>query len=55
MVHSDLVVELGEGRSGPLRDVLAATLAAPTLQIGYPVQGGTTATRPGAPPPSPAR
>jgi signal transduction histidine kinase len=39
-VVADLVVELGEGRSGPLRDALAATIADPTLEIGYRVAGG---------------
>jgi signal transduction histidine kinase len=31
----DLMVELGESRSGTLRDALAATLNDPTLEIGY--------------------
>jgi signal transduction histidine kinase len=32
---ADLVVELGETRSGTLRDALAATLGDPTLEVGY--------------------
>lgn len=32
---ADLVVELGEGRSGTLRDALARTLGDPTLELGY--------------------
>ncbi|MCW6006759.1 hypothetical protein K1W54_19540, partial [Micromonospora sp. CPCC 205371] len=32
---TDLVVELGESRSGPLRDALARTLGDPSLSIGY--------------------
>jgi signal transduction histidine kinase len=32
---TDLVVELGEGRSGALRDQLARALGDPTLQVGY--------------------
>lgn len=32
---TDLVVELGETRSGPLRDALAAVLGDPSLEIGY--------------------
>ena len=32
---TDLVVELGEGRSGTLRDELARALGDPTLDIGY--------------------
>ena len=32
---ADLVVELGETRAGSLRDRLAATLADPTLEVGY--------------------
>jgi signal transduction histidine kinase len=31
----DLVVELGETRSGTLRDALATTLGDPTLEVGY--------------------
>ena len=31
----DLMVELGESRSGTLRDALAATLNDPTLEVGY--------------------
>ena len=31
----DLVVELGETRSGTLRDALASTLGDPTLEVGY--------------------
>lgn len=31
----DLVVELGETRSGTLRDALAMTLSDPTLEVGY--------------------
>jgi len=37
---ADLVVELSEGRSGPLRDALAATLGDSTLEVGYRVAGG---------------
>ena len=50
---ADLVVELGETRSGTLRDALAATLGDPTLEIGYWVGpasyvdvGGTTIDMP---------
>jgi signal transduction histidine kinase len=32
---TDLVLELGEARSGSLRDALAAALGDPTLEIGY--------------------
>jgi signal transduction histidine kinase len=32
---TDLVVELGEGRSGTLRDELAGALGDPTLEVGY--------------------
>ena len=32
---ADLVVELGEPRSGPLRDALAEALGDPSLQVGY--------------------
>jgi signal transduction histidine kinase len=32
---TDLVVELGEGRSSPLRDALAAALGDPSLELGY--------------------
>jgi signal transduction histidine kinase len=32
---TDLVVELGETRSGTLRDALAATLGDPSLRVGY--------------------
>jgi signal transduction histidine kinase len=32
---TDLVVELGEGRSGSLRDALADALGDPTVEIGY--------------------
>jgi signal transduction histidine kinase len=32
---TDLVVELGEARSGPLRDQLARALGDPSLQVGY--------------------
>lgn len=32
---TDLVVELGTGRSGTLRDALARTLGDPTLEVGY--------------------
>jgi signal transduction histidine kinase len=32
---TDLVVELGESRSGTLRDELARTLGDPTLEVGY--------------------
>jgi signal transduction histidine kinase len=32
---TDLVVELGEGRSGTLRDGLARALGDPTLEVGY--------------------
>jgi signal transduction histidine kinase len=32
---TDLVVELGEGRSGTLRDALARALGDPTLEVGY--------------------
>ena len=34
-VVTDLVVELGESRSGTLRDRLAVVVADPTLQVGY--------------------
>ena len=37
---ADLVVELGEVRSGTLRDALATTLRDPTLQVGYHVGDG---------------
>src|SRR5205823_1908829 len=32
---TDLVVDLGESRSGTLRDALARALGDPTLQVGY--------------------
>jgi signal transduction histidine kinase len=32
---TDLVLELGEGRSGSLRDALAGALGDPTLEVGY--------------------
>ena len=32
---TDLVVELGEARSGTLRDELARALGDPTLEVGY--------------------
>jgi len=32
---TDLVVELGEGRSGSLRDALSRALGDPTLEVGY--------------------
>jgi signal transduction histidine kinase len=32
---TDFVVELGEARSGPLRDALARALGDPTLELGY--------------------
>ena len=39
--YTDLVVELGEGRSDTLRDALAQALGDPTLEVGYwsPVAG----------------
>ena len=37
---ADLVVELGDVASGPLRDALARALGDPTLQIGYWLEGG---------------
>jgi len=36
---TDLVVELGEARSGTLRDALARALGDPTLEVGYWVPG----------------
>ncbi|MEP7113536.1 MAG: ATP-binding protein [Ilumatobacteraceae bacterium] len=36
---ADLVVELGEARSGTLRDALASALGDPTLRVGYWEQG----------------
>jgi signal transduction histidine kinase len=36
---SDLVVELGEGRSGTLRDALAHAVQDPTLVVGYRLPG----------------
>ena len=36
---ADLVVELGEGRSGTLRDELARALGDPTLEVGYWLPG----------------
>jgi signal transduction histidine kinase len=37
---TDLVVELGEGRSGTLRDELARALGDPTLEVGYSLPNG---------------
>ena len=37
---TDLVLELGEGRSGSLRDALAGALGDPTLEIGYRLGDG---------------
>jgi signal transduction histidine kinase len=37
---TDLVVELGEGRSGSLRETLAGALGDPALEIGYRVGDG---------------
>ena len=37
---ADLVVELGDVASGPLRDALARALGDPTLQVGYWLDGG---------------
>jgi signal transduction histidine kinase len=37
---TDLVVELGEERSGSLRDALARSLGDPTLEVGYPLPDG---------------
>ena len=37
---ADLVVELGDVTSGPLRDALARALGDPTLQVGYWLDGG---------------
>ena len=37
---TDLVVELGEARSGGLRDALAGALGDPTLEVGYRFAGG---------------
>ena len=38
---TDLVVELGEGESGGVRDALALALGDPTLEIGFPLPGGS--------------
>jgi signal transduction histidine kinase len=37
---TDLVVDLGEGRSGTLRDALAGALGDPSLEVGYWLGGG---------------
>jgi signal transduction histidine kinase len=37
---TDLVVDLGDTRSGMLRDALAAALADPTLEVGYRLERG---------------
>ena len=37
---TDLVVELGEARSGSLRDALAGALGDPSLEVGYALAGG---------------
>ena len=46
---ADLVVELGDIRSGTLRDALAATLGDPTLEVGYRTAGGAYVDHTGAP------
>lgn len=38
---TDLVVELEEGESGGVRDALAVALGDPTLEIGFPLPGGS--------------
>jgi signal transduction histidine kinase len=56
---ADLVVELGDSRSGTLRDALAAALGDPTLEVGYWRPTGTYVDAAGAtvavPPPTPGR
>ena len=56
---ADLVVELGDSRSGTLRDALAAALGDPTLEVGYWQPAGTYVDAAGAtvavPPPTPER
>ena len=46
---ADLVVELGEVRSGTLGDALAATLGDPTLKVGYRTPSGGYVDPAGAP------
>ena len=46
---TDLVVELGDVRSGMLRDALAATLGDPTLQVGYRTTSGAYVDHTGNP------
>jgi hypothetical protein len=56
---TDLVVELGESRSGPLRDRLSRALGDPTLEVGFRASDGDgyvdaagrpmTLPRPGSP------
>ena len=46
---TDLVVELGDVRSGMLRDALAATLRDPTLQVGYRTTSGAYVDHAGNP------
>ena len=42
---TDLVVDLGEARSGTLRDALARALGDPTLEVGYWLGEPATSTR----------
>jgi signal transduction histidine kinase len=46
---ADLVVELGDVRSGTMRDALADTLGDPTLEVGYRTVGGAYVDHTGAP------
>jgi signal transduction histidine kinase len=36
---TDLVIEIGDGRSSPVRDALAAALGDPRLEVGYVIDG----------------
>ena len=43
---TDLVVDLGETRSGTVRDALAHALGDPTLEVAYRVDGRATSMPP---------
>jgi signal transduction histidine kinase len=52
---TDLVVELGEKRSGTLRDALAHALGDPTLEVAYPLPRGVYVDAAGQPADLPVR